>query len=109
MKKINTLKKNSERTGKFVELDRKPIEFNQKTRSYWITSFNKDLIELKNVRNINARKISIKGYFIDNNLINVTEYHQNANIVRDGASSIALLLLFFFGMKILYIKKIKKT
>ena len=106
---LSTLKNKSERTGKFVELDRKLVEFNQNTKSYWITSFNNDLIELKSKYDLSGRKISIKGSFINNDLIEVTEYHQNANLIRDGASYFALLLMLVFGVKTFYVKKIKKV
>ncbi|MFZ1289132.1 MAG: hypothetical protein WAR79_03535 [Melioribacteraceae bacterium] len=97
---IKTLKNQNSRLGKYVEFDRKKIVFNEETKSYWIASFNNDLIELENVDNLVSSKISLKGKFINNDLINVIEYKENLGMIRDGASYIGLLLIFIFNIRI---------
>ncbi|MCB9211330.1 MAG: hypothetical protein H6609_18340 [Ignavibacteriales bacterium] len=92
---ISTLKIENERIGKYVEMDRKDVTFNEQTNSYWIKSFNKDLIELKNIERLYSNRISIKGRFISNNLISVIEYHENWEAFRDGASYLGILLIIF--------------
>ncbi|MCB9207479.1 MAG: hypothetical protein H6611_09280 [Ignavibacteriales bacterium] len=92
---ISTLKTENERIGKYVEMDRKDVTFNEQTNSYWIKSFNKDIIELKNIERLNSNRISIKGRFISNNIIDVIEYHENWEAFRDGASYLGILLIIF--------------
>ncbi|MCB9218722.1 MAG: hypothetical protein H6610_04585 [Ignavibacteriales bacterium] len=92
---ISTLKIENERIGKYVEMDRKDVTFNEQTNSYWIKSFNKDIIELKNIERLNSNRISIKGRFISNNIIDVIEYHENWEAFRDGASYLGILLIIF--------------
>jgi len=92
---VGTLKDFESRKNKYVEMDRKEIEFNENTNSYWVKSFNDDEIELANVNKISSTKLSIKGNFVTNNKIWVTEYHENWVIFRDGASYIGLALILF--------------
>ena len=91
---VSTLKNYEQRIGNYIEMDRKKVNFNNETNSYWIKSFDEDLIELKNVDNINSSKVSIKGTFVSNDLIFVNEYHENWAAFRDGASYAGIILIF---------------
>lgn len=96
---VNTLKNLDDREGKYVELDRKPLKYNASTSSYWIESFNHDLIELSELNNIESKRISIRGYFETNNRIKVLDYHENWDLFRDGASYLGLfLILLIWGL-----------
>ncbi len=90
---VKTLKNIDDREGKYVELDRKPVFFNDSTNSHWIQSFNHDLIELSEINNIESTRISIRGYFETNNRIKVIDYHENWDTFRDGASYLGLTLI----------------
>lgn len=90
---VNTLENVTERAGKYIEMDRKGILFNEKTNSFWIKSFDESYIELSEINSISSNRISIKGTFITNNLIKVSEFHENIELLRDGASYIGLLLI----------------
>lgn len=90
---VNTLENENEREGKYIEMDRKDILFNENTNSFWIKSFDKSYIELSEMQSITSNRISIKGTFTTNNLIKVYEYHENNEILRDGASYMGLLLI----------------
>jgi len=90
---VSTLRNFHQRTGKYIEKDRKKIFFNELTQSYWIESFGDDYIELKGVNDLESSKLSIQGTFITNNIINVHNYHENWGVFRDGASYVGLLLL----------------
>ena len=92
---ISTLKNYENRTGKYVEMDRKKVKFNETTNSFWIESFDHDLIELQNVENISSSKLSIQGKFVNNSLINVTNYHENWVLFRDGASYAGIAIILF--------------
>lgn len=90
---VKTLKNIDDREGKYVELDRKPVFFNDSTNSHRIQSFNHDLIELSEINNIESTRISIRGYFETNNRIKVIDYHENWDTFRDGASYLGLTLI----------------
>ncbi|MCB9249301.1 MAG: hypothetical protein H6613_12535 [Ignavibacteriales bacterium] len=47
------------------------------------------------MENISSSKLSIQGYFVNNDLINVTEYHENWVLFRDGASYAGIALILF--------------
>ncbi len=90
---VNTLENVAKRAGKYIEMDRKGVLFNEKTNSFWIKSFDESYIELSNINSISSNRLSIKGTFLTNNLIKVYEYHENIELFRDGASYIGLLLI----------------
>lgn len=90
---VRTLKETNLREGNYVELDRKSIIHNELTESYWIQSFNKDLIELSEINSIKSSRISVRGYFETNNRIKVIEFHENWDLFRDGASYLGLFLI----------------
>ena len=91
---VRTLKDIELREGNYVELDRKSILYNKLSNSYWIYSFNQDLIELSNLNSAESSRISVKGYFETNDRIKVSEFHENWDQFRDGASYIGLFLIF---------------
>ncbi|PID61980.1 MAG: hypothetical protein CR986_02305 [Ignavibacteriae bacterium] len=83
------------RKDKYIEMDRKNVVFDKNTNSFWIESFNKELIELSGIKNIKSNRISIKGKFKTNNLIYVTDYTENWAFFRDGSSYLGLSLILF--------------
>jgi len=101
---ISTLKNPENRIGNYIEMDRKKVNYDNITNSYWIESFNKDKIELQNVENLSSNIISIKGIFVTNDLIFVNEYHKSWDTFRDGASYFGLLLIFIAWMSIIRFK-----
>jgi hypothetical protein len=90
---VKTLKSAEDRKSKYVELDRKSIFYNDSTNSHWIQSFNHDLIELSEIKNIKSTRISVRGYFDTNNRIKVIDFHENWDVFRDGASYLGLTLI----------------
>ena len=90
---ISTLRSEKTRVGKYVEMDRKKVIFDKNTNTYRINSFDKSLIELKNIEELNSDKISIKGNFITNDTIYLEDYQENWALFRDGASYLGLLLI----------------
>ena len=98
---VSTLKNKSQRIGKYVEMDRRKIEYNKNSLSYWIESFDKEKIELISKNDFSSSKLSIQGRFINNNQIKVLNYQENWDIFRDGASYFGLLLILFALITIL--------
>lgn len=90
---ISTLRNENSRAGKYIEMDRKKVSFNEKTNTYWIESFDKSQIELINLRDLNNNRISIKGKFISKNAIYIEDYQKNWSLFRDGASYLGLFLI----------------
>ena len=90
---LSTLKDYEARVGKYVELDRKKIRFDKKSNSTWINAYDGQYIELGNIPEISARKLSIRGKFIEKELIEVAEYHENWALFRDGSSYIGIVLI----------------
>jgi len=95
---VQTLSDYENRTGKPIELDRKKMKFEELTKSYFIESIDKSYIKLVGIETTNAYKISVKGKFIDNNTIKVTEFHEHIIWFRDGASYIGLGFILLTGM-----------
>lgn len=106
---IGTLKNYDSRVGKYIEMDRKRVSYNQSTNSYWIQSFDKSLIELYGITDLESSKISIKGYFVAKDLIKVTEFHENWEIFRDGASYAGLSIIFISWLYSFYLQFRKKN
>jgi hypothetical protein len=102
---LSTLENHDQRSGKYVEMDRKNVKFNNSTNSYWIESFNHDYIELENVPKITSSRLSIQGKFVNNDKIFVTDFHENWVLFRDGASYFGILLTIITWI----IALIKKT
>ncbi|MEE9430248.1 MAG: hypothetical protein V3V16_04350 [Melioribacteraceae bacterium] len=95
---IKTLRKENNRAGKFVEFDRKKIEFNELTNQYSIQTFDKSFIPVEGISRVSANKISLRGKFIDNKTIKVIDYHEHIVWFRDGASYIGLILVLIAGV-----------
>lgn len=105
---VKTLSEYENRTGKLIELDRKKIEFEKSSNRYFIESIDKSYIKLEGIENTNAYKISIKGKFINNNTIKVTELHEHIIWFRDGASYIGLVFILISGFYLLRNNKIRE-
>jgi hypothetical protein len=90
---VTTLKNFEVRQDKYVELDRKSLIFNDSTNSYWIQSFDQDLIELSELHDVKSTRISVRGIFATNTRIKVIDYHENWDLFRDGASYLGLSLV----------------
>ena len=101
---VKTLCEYENRTGKLIELDRKKIKFEESSKRYFIESIDKSYIKLVGIEETDAYKISIKGKFIDNNTIKVTELHEHIIWFRDGASYIGLIFILISGLLSLKIK-----
>lgn len=101
---IATLKNENSRAGKYVEMDRKKVVFKEETNSFWIESFDKSLIELKNIPGLDQNRISIKGKFTTNDAIYVEDYQENWALFRDGASYFGLFLILLSWLIYLKVK-----
>jgi hypothetical protein len=96
---VSTLENVDERVGKYAEFDRKSVNYDDFSNNYWIESFNRDRIELLNIKNLASNNVSVKGRFLTENRFYVEEFHENWEIFRDGASYLGILLismLWFF-------------
>ncbi len=94
---VKTLRDVQHRAGKYVEFDRKKIRFNKVKNQYEIQTFDRSYIPLVGIKNTDAYKISIKGIFIDNNTIKVTDFHKNIVWFRDGATYVGIVLIIISG------------
>ena len=92
---VSTLRNYKERKGKYVEMDRKKIYYNEITKSTWIDTYNGQSIELDGLDKLDYLRISIKGRFKENNLIEVFDYKGNWVHFRDGSSYIGISLIGF--------------
>ena len=62
---LTTLRKYEERAGKYVELDRKGVFYDNRTNSFWINAYDEQIIELSQISNVKSPRLSIKGKFIN--------------------------------------------
>jgi len=95
---IKTLRNENNRTGKYVEFDRKKIKFDKLTNQYSIQTFDKSYIPIEGIKKTDAYKISLRGKFIDNHTIRAIEYHKHIVWFRDGASYVGLILVLVAGV-----------
>lgn len=102
---INTIKNINERSGKYVEMDRRKLIFDEDKNSFFIETFDKSLIKISGEDLPKVNRISIRGKFINNKEIEVLEYHINNELFRDGASYLGIFLIFIFFVKNNFITK----
>lgn len=95
---ISSLEEIENRVGKYIEMDRRKIFFDKNEQKYFIQSFDKSKIKIENIKKLSSSKLSIRGEFVNKNTIWITEYHENWDTFRDGASylGLALILLYLF-------------
>ena len=91
---VQTLRMNEERSGKYIEVDRGKHLFTNKKN--YIRIFTGEEIEIEQIETDLLAYISIRGTFIDNKFIRVSNYRTHNVGYRDIASYAGLLLVFFY-------------
>ena len=91
---VKTLRLNSDRTGKYIEVDRGKHIISE-TKEY-IKIFAGEEIEIESINSNLSSYISVQGFFINNNLIKITKYHTHNVGLRDIASYVGLFLVFIY-------------
>jgi hypothetical protein len=86
---VKTLSNKNDRTGNYMELDRRFFNFKNKT----INIFADEDLKVEGINLNHSAMISVKAKFINNNTIQMREFHEHNADIRDGASYLALLLI----------------
>jgi hypothetical protein len=86
---IKTLSIENDRTGSYMELDRRFFTLESKT----INTFANEDLKVEGINLNYSAAVSIRAKFISNDTIQVIEYHEHNTFFRDGASYLALLLI----------------
>ena len=86
---IKTLSTENDRTGSYVEIDRRYFNPESKT----INTFANEDLKVEGINLDHSAAVSMKAKFIDNKTVRVFEYHEHNTIFRDGASYVALFLI----------------
>jgi len=89
---VKTLRDVENRVGKYVEMERKSFDANTMT----IKTFAGENINVKGVEVNKAAVLSIRGTFIAQDTILVSEFHVHNAVVRDWASYMGLSLVLLF-------------
>jgi hypothetical protein len=91
---IMTLKDQEHRVGQYIEIDR--AGYLTKNEEGFVKPFSGELIKVKGILKEHSGEISIKGRFISNDFIDISEYHFHNTIFRDWASYIGLALVIIY-------------
>lgn len=91
---VKTLRSVETREGKYIEVDR--AKYITKNKKNMLRTYAKEEIEVEGINQNNSNNVSIKGTFIHNKLIRVSNYHTHHDIFRDIASYAGLLLVLFY-------------
>ena len=85
-----TLRNINERPGKYLELDR----HHYRSRDNTVLIFNGERVTVQGVVPEQDAKVSVKGYFVDANIIHISELHVHSPM-RDISSIVALAGVLF--------------
>jgi hypothetical protein len=86
---IKTLSTVNNRTGSYLELDRRHYDSERKT----INTFANEDLNAEGINLDHSVAVSIKAKFINNKTVQVIEYHEHNTVFRDGASYLAFMLI----------------
>ncbi len=88
---VQTLRNYQSRSGKHIEFDRRTIF--SKDGNLFLKTFANEKIRIIGKDLPSSGTVSIKGKFIDNNTIQVSQFHIHSVIFRDGASYLGLFII----------------
>lgn len=88
---VQTLRNYQSRSGKHIEFDRRTIF--SKDGNLFLKTFANEKIRIIGKDLPSSGTVSIKGKFIDNNTIQVSQFHIHSVLFRDGASYLGLFII----------------
>ena len=88
---IKTLQSNHDRTGEYVEFDRRG--FKSTPAGDTLDTFTNEKIGISGINYKANANVSIRGKFVSNKMINVIEYHVHSAWFRNYASYLGLILV----------------
>ena len=93
---VGTLRNIDNRLGRYVECDRAFHAKNPSERI--ITTFSGEKLKTTGIEFDHSALVSIRGNFLEKNLIHVTEFHEHTPRFRDKASYLGLILVTFLWL-----------
>ena len=100
---VHTLRAKEARLGKAIEFDR--VSYSIQTPNGSIRTFAKENIQLQGVPPDQSGTISLKGRFVDQEMIHVDEWHEHVPFFRDTASIMGLGLLTILWLSSFFMKR----
>jgi len=88
---VAVLRDSGQRAGKYIEMDRS--RFFQRDGSLILRLFTGEEFLLLGRANTDSGTISVRGRFIDENIVEVHDLHEHSAGFRDGASMVGLFLV----------------
>jgi hypothetical protein len=88
---VKTLRYYHSRLGSYVEFDRN--RYTPKNSNGILTSFAGEKIRVEGIKLQNPAVVSVRGHFIDNDLVRVSEFHVHSDLFRNTASYVGLSLV----------------
>ena len=86
---VKTLSNENDRTGSYLELDRRFYKSESKT----INTFANEDLNVEGINLDHSAVVSVRAKFINNHTLQIIEFHEHNAAFRDGASYLALLLI----------------
>ncbi|GBD89733.1 hypothetical protein BMS3Abin04_00441 [bacterium BMS3Abin04] len=103
---VKTLREYHNRSGKHIEFDRRTVF--SKNGNLYVKTFANENIKIIGKNLPSSGTVSIKGMFIDNTTIQVTQFHVHSVLFRDGASYLGLFIILIIWV-MSFIKTIKRA
>ena len=91
---VKTLRTVETRKGKYIEIDR--AKYMTKNDKNILVTFSGEEIGVEGIRHDHTASVSVKGTFVSNHLIRVSNYHTHNVRFRDTASYLGLLLVAWY-------------
>jgi hypothetical protein len=90
---LKTIRLPENRPGKYVEFDR--VRYSNKPNGDFLQSSTSEGLRVQGLKLCGPATVSVRGVFINENEILVSEYHVHFNWFRDTASYLGLALIIF--------------
>jgi hypothetical protein len=100
---VQTLRNHPQRTGRQVEMDRRP--YTPRDRGATVATLTGEQIGINSQPLPHAATVSLRGTFIDPDTIRINAWHLHWPWFRDGASYLGIILLGVVWLKPLYHKR----
>lgn len=100
---VHTLRAKEIRQGKPIEFDR--ITYTREEKQGTVRTFGKEILRLDSTPLQHSGTLSLKGRFIDRDVLQIDEWHEHVPLFREAASIIGLGLLAILWLFSFFIKR----
>jgi hypothetical protein len=105
---VKTLRNSHDRSGRYIEIDRRP--YLHHTSGGILRTFAGEELSVDGMKlDYSVPAVSVKGDFVTEDKIQVSQYHVHSKWIRDGSSYLGLLLVSILFIIALVRQKFRKS